>query len=125
MCDHMCTFDLKSGYHHVDVCELSQKYLGFEWKGAYNVFTVLSFGLASACYVFSKLLRPIETEEEDGETEEEDGETEEEEGGMEEEDGETEEEDGYITRQFQEYVLHGLISFIISLKSYPYGHLET
>ncbi len=27
---YMCTFDLKSGYHHVDVCELSQKYLGFE-----------------------------------------------------------------------------------------------
>ncbi len=56
---YMCIFDLKSGYHHVDVCELSQKYLGFEWKGAYYVFTVLPFGLASACYVFAKLLRPV------------------------------------------------------------------
>ena len=28
--EYMCTFDLKSGYHHVDVCEESQKYLGFE-----------------------------------------------------------------------------------------------
>ena len=56
---YMCTFDLKSGYHHVDICEASQKYLGFQWKGVYYVFTVLPFGLASACYVFTKLLRPI------------------------------------------------------------------
>ncbi len=56
---YMCTFDLKSGYHHVDVCESSQMYLGFEWEQAYYVFTVLPFGLASACYVFTKLLRPI------------------------------------------------------------------
>ena len=53
---YMCTFDLKSGYHHVDICEASQKYLGFQWKGVYYVFTVLPFGLASACYVFTKLL---------------------------------------------------------------------
>lgn len=24
---YMCTFDLKSGYHHVDICQDSQKYL--------------------------------------------------------------------------------------------------
>ncbi len=48
-----------TGYHHVHICHESQKYLGFEWKGGYYVFTVLPFGLASASYVFSKLLRPV------------------------------------------------------------------
>ena len=55
----MCTFDLISGYHHVDVHPKSQTYLGFEWKGSHYVFTVLPFGLATACYVFTKLLRPV------------------------------------------------------------------
>ena len=44
----MCTFDLKSGYHHVDMHPKSQTYLGFEWKKSYYVFTVLPFGLATA-----------------------------------------------------------------------------
>ena len=59
----MFTFDLKSGYHHVDIHEDFQTYLGFSWgEGAsrrFYVFRVLPFGLASACYVFTKLLRPL------------------------------------------------------------------
>lgn len=39
------------------------KYLGFAWgKGGsetFYVFTVLPFGLATACYVFTKLLQPL------------------------------------------------------------------
>ena len=61
--DHMITFDLKSGYHHVDIHEDSQQYLGFSWgEGRHRefyIFRVLPFGLASACYVFTKLLRPL------------------------------------------------------------------
>ena len=57
--DYMFSFDLKSGYHHVDVAEVHQKFLGIEWGGAYYVFTVLPFGLSTACYVFTKLLRPL------------------------------------------------------------------
>ena len=61
--DYMFTFDLKSGYHHVDIHEDSQKYLGFSWdEGMHReffIFRVLPFGLASACYVFTKLLRPL------------------------------------------------------------------
>ena len=57
--DYLCTFDLKSGYHHVDIHVDSQTYLGFEWKQKYYMFTVLPFGLATACYVFTKLLRPV------------------------------------------------------------------
>lgn len=57
--DYIVTFDLKSGYHHVDIHEKSRKYLGFQWREEYYKFTVLPFGLSSACYIFTKLLRPI------------------------------------------------------------------
>ena len=57
--DFISTFDLKSGYHHVDINEQSQEFLGFAWQQAFYVFTVLPFGLSSACYVFTKLLRPL------------------------------------------------------------------
>ena len=57
--DYMTSFDLKSGYHHIDIHKDSQEFLGFEWKGRYFVFTVLPFGLSSACYVFTKVLRPL------------------------------------------------------------------
>ena len=57
--DFMFSFDLKSGYHHVDIADIHTKYLGFSWAGKYYVFTVLPFGLASACYIFTKLLRPL------------------------------------------------------------------
>ena len=57
--DYMFSFDLKSGYHHVDIAQEHWKYLGFTWKGHYYVFTVLPFGLSSACYIFTKLVRPM------------------------------------------------------------------
>ena len=56
-------FDLKSGYHHVDINPEHQKYLGFQWVSdgvaGYYVFTVLPFGLSTACYIFTKLMRPL------------------------------------------------------------------
>ena len=52
-------FDLKSGYHHLDIFEPHQTYLGFAWETDgqqhFYVFTVLPFGLSTACYVFTKL----------------------------------------------------------------------
>ena len=57
--DFLFSFDLKSGYHHVDVAKEHWKYLGFSWGSCYYVFTVLPFGLASACYIFTKLVRPL------------------------------------------------------------------
>ena len=45
--DYMFTFDLKSGYHHVDIHEASQSYLGFTWgEGCdkkFYVFRVFPF----------------------------------------------------------------------------------
>ncbi len=56
-------FDLKSGYHHVDIFDPHQTFLGFSWKRNgkcyYFVFTVLPFGLSVAPFVFTKLLRPL------------------------------------------------------------------
>ena len=57
--DYMFSFDLKSGYHHVDIADVHHKYLGFEWHGTYYAFTVLPFGLSTACYIFTKMLRPL------------------------------------------------------------------
>ena len=62
----MISFDLKSGYHHIDICPDHQTFLGFAWKFSgdtkfrYFVFTVLRFGLASAPFIFTKCLKPIE-----------------------------------------------------------------
>ena len=61
--DYMFTFDLKAGYHHVDIYKQHWDYLGFSWADGstqqYYVFCVLPFGLATACFVFTKLLRPL------------------------------------------------------------------
>ena len=65
MCDKgdwFITFDLKSGYHHADIHTDCWKYLGFSWSQhgsrKFYMFRVLPFDLSSACYVFTKLLRP-------------------------------------------------------------------
>ena len=61
--DYLYSFDLTLGYHHVDIYEPHQRYLGFQWEKDdtvnFYVFKVLSFGLATACYAFTKLLRPL------------------------------------------------------------------
>ena len=53
-------FDLKSGYHHVDVFEEHQTYLGFSWKInnilKFFVSAVLPFGLSTAPFVFTKVV---------------------------------------------------------------------
>ena len=57
------TFDLKSGYRHVPIAPAHKGYLGFSRKlngrAHWFQFTVLPFGLASACYAFTKILRPL------------------------------------------------------------------
>ena len=56
-------FDLKSGYHHIDIHPNFQQFLGFQWnyngKTQYFMFTVLPFGLSSAGHIFTKLIRCI------------------------------------------------------------------
>ena len=57
----MYSFDFKSGYHHIDIDERYQEFLGFSWdfgRGKrFFMFTVLPFGLASAGHIFTKTVR--------------------------------------------------------------------
>ena len=61
--DFMFKFDLTSGYHHISIYKSHWKYLGFSWNvrdgPKYYVFTFLPFRLATACYVFTKMVRPL------------------------------------------------------------------
>ncbi|VDI15676.1 Hypothetical predicted protein [Mytilus galloprovincialis] len=56
-------YDVHSAYHHVDIFPPHTKYLGFAWEldGVKNIFKflVLPFGLSTACYIFTKLTRPL------------------------------------------------------------------
>ncbi len=59
----MGKFDMKSGYHHLDIRQADQTYLGFSWDlgngPEFFVFTVLPFGLSTAPYLFTKFFRPL------------------------------------------------------------------
>ena len=56
-------FDISQGYHHTGIDENHQNYLGFSWningKIRYFMFTVLPFGLCSAPFIFTKLMRSL------------------------------------------------------------------
>ena len=57
-------FDLKSGYHHVDIVPRHRPYLGFAYtdyagRERFFMFNVMPFGLAPAGFVFTKLLRVL------------------------------------------------------------------
>ena len=60
---YLFKFDLKNGYHHIDIFNSHQTYLGFSWdvEGGtkYFIFTVLLFGLSSVPRIvsFSEALR--------------------------------------------------------------------
>ena len=64
MAEYFFGFDLKSGYHHIDINPIQQQYLGFSFKDhrgktRYFVFKVLPFGLNVAGFLFTKLLRVL------------------------------------------------------------------
>ena len=56
-------FDLKSGYHHIEIFQPHLTYLGFQWEvdgvPRYFCFAVLPFGLSTAPYIFTKVCRPL------------------------------------------------------------------
>ena len=57
------SFDLKSAYHHIEIFDGHRKYLGFHWEHEgqtkYYVFNVLPFGISSAAFIFTKVLRKV------------------------------------------------------------------
>jgi len=50
--------DLKDGFHHVDLQQSHQKYVGFQLGDQYYQYTVLPFGSQSSPYVFTRMLKP-------------------------------------------------------------------
>jgi len=57
--DHALSFDLASGYYHVELQHQTRSNIGFESKGTYYFYNYLPFGLATAPWVFSKVMREL------------------------------------------------------------------
>ena len=61
--DFFFKFDIRSGYHRIDIHPAYQKFFAFAWSISgqvrYFVFTVLVFGLSSAPFVFTKVLKVL------------------------------------------------------------------
>ncbi|XP_057310156.1 uncharacterized protein LOC130648141 [Hydractinia symbiolongicarpus] len=63
-CNPLTVAEGKNGYHHITIQEQDRTFLGFSWTYGNGLtkfyhFLVLPFGLASACYVFTKVLKPL------------------------------------------------------------------
>jgi hypothetical protein len=55
-------FDVVSAYHHISIALPHTDFLGFSWKCGnvkWFAFLVLPFGLSSACYICTKITRPL------------------------------------------------------------------
>jgi hypothetical protein len=59
--DVMVKFDLKSAYHQVAVTEEASSYLGFAVGERSFRFLALPFGLATAPFLFTKIMKPVVT----------------------------------------------------------------
>jgi hypothetical protein len=57
--DFSVAYDLASGHYHVGLYHSSKTYVGFEWEGTFYVCNCLPFGLSTAPWVFSKVVREI------------------------------------------------------------------
>lgn len=55
----MGKLDLKEAYFLIPVCPTDRKYLRFKFNDILYQFTCLPFGLCSAPYIFTKLLKPL------------------------------------------------------------------
>lgn len=56
---YMASLDLKDAYFLISVDKESRKKLRFQWRNILYEFNVLPFGLCTAPFVFTKLLKPI------------------------------------------------------------------
>ncbi|GJP84656.1 hypothetical protein CLOP_g14702 [Closterium sp. NIES-67] len=57
--DWMFSIDLMSGYHQVEIHPSCWKCLGFQFVGDYYSFISLPFGLATAPFVFTQLIKQL------------------------------------------------------------------
>jgi len=57
----MATLDLEDAYLLIPISEEHRKFLRFQWRNTTYEFTALPFGLSTAPYIFTKVLRPVVT----------------------------------------------------------------
>ena len=57
--DHAVSYDLMSGYYHVCLHPESRTFVGFKWEGKYYTYNCLPFGLSTAPWVFTKVMREL------------------------------------------------------------------
>lgn len=55
----MSTLDLKDAYFSIPICKKHRKFLRFKFDGSLYEFNCLPFGLCSAPYIFTKIMKPI------------------------------------------------------------------
>ncbi|XP_067204231.1 uncharacterized protein [Linepithema humile] len=58
---HMATLDLEDAYLLVPIYENHRRFLRFQWRNVTYEFSALPFGLSTAPYIFTKILRPVVT----------------------------------------------------------------
>jgi len=58
---YMTSLDLSDAYFTLPVDKDFRKYLRFQWKGVLYEFQCLCFGLSSAPYIFTKVMKPVFT----------------------------------------------------------------
>ena len=57
--DWLIKLDLKDAYLAVPIAPQNQRFLQFQWQGIRWWFKVLPFGLSSAPYTFTKIMKPV------------------------------------------------------------------
>lgn len=57
----LASIDLKDAYHLISVAPTDRVYLRFQFEGQLYQYTCLPFGLCTAPFVFTKLLKPVMT----------------------------------------------------------------
>jgi hypothetical protein len=57
--DHFCKIDLKDAYLTIPLYPDDKEFLQFRWRGKGYQFLSLCFGLASAPWAFTKILKPV------------------------------------------------------------------
>lgn len=55
----MATLDLEDAYLLIPIDEQHRKYLRFQWRHTTYEYTALPFGLSTAPYIFTKIMRPV------------------------------------------------------------------
>jgi len=58
-CNHSLSYDLKSAYYYVGLYPMTRRFFGIKWEGVYYEYTFLAFGLSTAPWVFSEVMREL------------------------------------------------------------------